>query len=194
MRITKVYTRTGDGGDTGLGGGQRVPKDSLRVVAYGVVDELGAHLGCVLAGDVSDGMRRELTAIQNDLFDLGSDLCILEEDKEKWPVPRVEPSHVEFLERAIDGLQERLEPLREFILPGGTETASRLHVARTVCRRAECAVVALAREEPIGGHVVPYLNRLSDLLFVMAREANRRAGREDVYWKKSARSTGSEAE
>lgn len=181
-RITKVYTRTGDDGTTGLGGGQRVAKDSLRVAAYGTVDELSSSLGVTLATGVAERLQEPLRRIQNDLFHLGSDLCILEEDKERFPVPRIEPRHVDFLEKEIDTLQKDLEPLANFILPGGSPGAAHLHLARTVCRRAERELVSLAREEAVGDETVRYLNRLSDLLFVMGRWENKAAGGDDVLW------------
>ncbi len=181
-RITKVYTRTGDKGTTGLGGGQRVAKDSPRVVAYGTVDELASALGVALAAGLDDRLATPLTRIQNDLFHLGSDLCILEEDKERFPVPRIEERHVVALERLMDELSRELDPLENFILPGGGPGAAGLHLARAVCRRAEREVITLARGEAIGGWVVHYLNRLSDALFVMARYENRQRGVADTLW------------
>jgi len=181
-RITKVYTRTGDAGETGLGGGQRVPKDSLRIETYGTVDELNSVLGVALAAGLDERLAEALGRIQNELFHLGSDLCILEEDKARLPVPTVEARHVEALEALMDALSEELEPLANFILPGGSAGAAHLHVARTVCRRAERSLVALAREEPVGAHTVQYLNRLSDALFVMARYENLKRGAGDVLW------------
>ena len=181
-RITRVYTRTGDDGTTGLGGGQRVPKDSLRIEAYGTVDELNSVLGVALASGLNEAIAVPLRSIQNELFHLGSDLCILEEDKAKTPVPRIEERHVVSLEKLMDRLSEELTPLENFILPGGTPGAAHLHVARTVCRRAERLVVALARDEPVGAFTVRYLNRLSDALFVMARHENKRRGVADVLW------------
>lgn len=181
-RITKVYTRTGDDGTTGLGGGQRVDKESARVSAYGTVDELSSHLGVVRATGVDDTLRPDLERIQNELFHLGSDLCILEEDKATFPVPQIEAKHVDALEALMDRLSASLEPLANFILPGGTLAASHLQVARTVCRRAEREVIALSRDEAVGAFVVPYLNRLSDALFVMARFDNVRQGEGDILW------------
>ncbi|HEY4231064.1 MAG TPA: cob(I)yrinic acid a,c-diamide adenosyltransferase [Thermoanaerobaculia bacterium] len=181
-RITKVYTRTGDDGMTGLGGGQRVRKDSPRIAAYGTVDELNSHLGVALSIGVNETIAPPLAAIQNDLFHLGSDLCILEEDKKRMPVPRIEERHVTALEALMDELSEELSPLENFILPGGCPAAAALHVARTVCRRAEREVFALSRMEPVGPHTVTYLNRLSDALFVMARHENKRRGVPDVLW------------
>jgi cob(I)alamin adenosyltransferase len=185
-RITKVYTRTGDDGTTGLGGGQRVAKDSLRIEAYGTVDELNSQIGVVSAIGVGEKIAGPLASIQNDLFHLGSDLCILEEDKAKRPVPRIEKRHVLALERLMDALSEELAPLENFILPGGCPSAAALHVARTVCRRAERLVIALSRQEAVGAHTVTYLNRLSDALFVMARHENKSRGVADVLWNSRA--------
>jgi len=185
-RITKVYTRTGDDGTTGLGGGQRVAKDSLRIEAYGTVDELNSVIGVVLAAGVNDSIAAPLSEIQNELFHLGSDLCILEEDKARRPVPRIEERHVVALEKLMDRLSEQLPPLENFILPGGSPGAAQLHVARTVCRRAERLLVALSRTEAVGEWTIRYLNRLSDALFVMARHENRRRGVADVLWNSRA--------
>ena len=181
-RITKVYTRTGDDGTTGLGGGQRVGKDTLRIEAYGTVDELNSQIGVVLAAGVNEAIATPLRGIQNELFHLGSDLCILEEDKAKIPAPRIEERHVAALEKLMDRLSEELAPLENFILPGGAVSAAQLHVARTICRRAERLLVGLSREETIGPWTVRYLNRLSDALFVMARHENKRRGVADVLW------------
>ncbi len=181
-RITRVYTRTGDDGTTGLGGGQRVGKDTLRIEAYGTVDELNSALGVALAAGVNETIEEALRLIQNELFHLGSDLCILEEDKAKKPVPGIEERHVVALEKLMDRLSEELSPLENFILPGGTVGAAHLHVARTVCRRAERLVVSLSRQERVGAWTVRYLNRLSDALFVMARHENKRRGAPDVLW------------
>ncbi len=181
-RITKVYTRTGDDGTTGLGGGQRVPKEYLRVSAYGSVDELSSHIGVALAHGLVDTLQKPLIRIQNDLFHLGSDLCILEEDKKRFKVPQIEERHVLFLEETMDQLSESLEPLANFILPGGTVGAAHLHVGRTVCRRAERDVISLSREEAVGEEVIRYLNRLSDTLFVMSRFENKQRGAEDILW------------
>lgn len=181
-RITKVYTRTGDDGSTGLGGGQRVDKDSLRVAAYGSVDEVSSHLGVALAAGLVDDLVDPSLRIQNDLFHLGSDLCILEEDKKTLAVPTIEQRHVDALEALMDALQDSLAPLENFILPGGTRGGALLHVARATCRRAERDVIALSRVESIGTFVVPYLNRLSDSFFVMARYENHARGEEDVLW------------
>jgi cob(I)alamin adenosyltransferase len=185
-RITRVYTRTGDDGTTGLGGGQRVPKDSARIAAYGTVDELSSGVGVAVALGLDPQLAAALGRIQNELFNVGSDLCILEEDKAAMPVPVVEERHVDALERQMDELQSELTPLGNFILPGGTPGAAQLHVARTVCRRAEREVIHLSRLEPIGPWVVRYLNRLSDALFVMARYENLKRGEQDVLWNSRA--------
>jgi cob(I)alamin adenosyltransferase len=181
-RITKVYTRTGDDGSTGLGGGQRVSKDSARIAAYGSVDELNSVLGMALHSDLAPRVAAELLRIQNELFHLGSDLCVLEEDKEAMPVPTIAEKHVLKLETTIDELSASLEPLQNFILPGGSVGAAQLHVARTVCRRAERDLVTLAATETVGRFTVRYLNRLSDALFVMARYENLDKGVQDVLW------------
>ena len=181
-RITKVYTRTGDEGTTGLGGGQRIAKDAPRIEAYGTVDELNSLLGIVLAEGPSSEIAEPLRRVQNDLFHLGSDLCVLEEDKKEMPVPRIEERHVAALEEIIDRLSEDTPPLENFILPGGSPGSAGLHLARTLCRRAERRIVTLAAEEAIGEWVLRYLNRLSDLLFVMARWENKARGVGDVLW------------
>jgi cob(I)alamin adenosyltransferase len=181
-RLTRIYTRKGDAGTTALGGGQRVPKDAPRVSTYGTVDELNSHLGVVLAASPAPRLVRELERIQNELFHLGSDLCFLESDKARLDLPQIEARHVEALERLMDELNATVGPLENFVLPGGTPAAAALHVARTVCRRAEREVIALAREEAIGTHVVAYLNRLSDALFVMARYDNHEHGARETLW------------
>jgi cob(I)alamin adenosyltransferase len=181
-RLTKLYTRKGDAGETSLGGGQRVAKDSARVAAYGTVDELNAQLGAALAQGLSPRLDDELRRIQNELFHLGSDLCFLEKDKARQALPQIEARHIAQLEQTIDELNQVVGPLQNFILPGGSATAAGLHVARTVCRRAERTVVTLARSEAIGTHVLHYLNRLSDLLFVMARYENKQRGVAEPLW------------
>lgn len=175
----KIYTKTGDAGETGLFGGQRVPKDALRVHAYGTVDECNAALGLARAAGLDPALDELLAQVQAQLFVVGSDLAT---PGESAHIPRVGEAEVAFLERAIDALEEGLEPLRQFILPGGTAGAAQLHLARTVCRRAERWVVSLAQAEPINGQALIYLNRLSDFLFVLARAANARAGVPDVPW------------
>jgi cob(I)alamin adenosyltransferase len=181
-RLTKIYTKTGDDGTTGLGGGQRVAKDALRIETFGTVDELNAQLGAALSGGLEPSLAAELTRVQNELFHLGSDLCALESDKAVRPVPHIEEKHVLALESSMDRMTETLGPLTNFILPGGSLGAAHLHVARTVCRRAERLAVSLARDEAIGAWVIPYLNRLSDALFVMARWENRHRGVADITW------------
>jgi cob(I)alamin adenosyltransferase len=179
----KIYTRRGDRGETDLFGGPRVAKDHLRVEAYGAVDELNAGLGVAAAISSHDDLRDICGEIQARLFDLGATLSTPDpRRREKSGVPELGADHVQALERHVDALEEELEPLRRFILPGGSPAAAAFHVARTVCRRAERRCVALAREADVGGAPVGYLNRLSDLLFVMARVENRRAGIADVEW------------
>ena len=182
VRINRVYTRAGDDGTTALGAGQRVPKDSLRIEAYGTVDELNSGIGVAVAAGLNEELKQPFFVIQQVLFNLGSDLCILEEDKKRLAVPRVEAKHVKQLEDWIDGWNDELAPLKSFILPGGDMAAAQLHVARTVCRRAERATIALSREEAIGEQVIPYLNRLSDLLFVAARYQAKLSGAGDLLW------------
>jgi len=176
-RLSRIYTRTGDKGTTGLGDGTRVDKDSLRVEAYGTVDELNSLIGLLVTYKVPDVIAGQLADIEHDLFDIGGELSI--------------PGHtvlsdkqVERLEEFLDTLNAELEPLQEFILPGGTPAAAVCHLARTVCRRAERRVVSLAREETVNAAGLRYLNRLSDLLFVLARSLNRAEGVKDVLWKR----------
>ena len=181
-RLTKIYTRQGDAGTTALGGGQRVPKDSPRVAGYGTVDELNSALGVALAHGLDPELGEMLAVIQNELFHLGSDLCFIEDDKQRFAIPQIEARHVERLEGWIDRLNDVVGPLANFILPGGSLGAAQLHVARTICRRAERDITTLHRQEPVGQHVNAYLNRLSDLLFVMARFENLRKGRDETLW------------
>jgi cob(I)alamin adenosyltransferase len=178
----KIYTKTGDKGDTSLFGGQRVPKDALRIEAYGTVDELNSALGVVRADNANSGIDKILGQIQNQLFNLGADLATPRAN-EKKSIKRIEPKEVHALEKFIDSLEPKLKPLRSFILPGGLPTAARLQLARTVCRRAERIVVRLSRNEDIGEHITVYLNRLSDLLFVLARYANHVANVPETKWK-----------
>jgi cob(I)alamin adenosyltransferase len=176
--LSRIYTKTGDQGETGLGDGARVPKDHPRVTAYGDVDELNAVLGLLTA---EAGEERELLrSIQNDLFDVGADLCVPPRPTEQNAL-RVRPEQATRLEHEIDRLNARLQPLKSFVLPGGSRASAWCHLARTVCRRAERAVVTLARSEAVNPQAVVYLNRLSDLLFVLARVANR-DGADDVLW------------
>ncbi|MEO8167363.1 MAG: cob(I)yrinic acid a,c-diamide adenosyltransferase [bacterium] len=178
----KIYTKTGDKGDTSLFGGQRVPKDALRIEAYGTVDELNSVLGIVRAEKEKAEIDSILDRIQNDLFMLGADLATPRSQTNK-SIKRIEAKDSRHLEKTIDRLEEHLKPLKTFILPGGSATAARLHFARTVCRRAERSVVRLSRHEDIGEGITIYLNRLSDLLFVLARYANQAAGVSDTKWK-----------
>jgi cob(I)alamin adenosyltransferase len=175
-RLSKITTRTGDAGETGLGDGARVPKDSLRVQALGEVDELNSALGAVLAEELPEAVRSVLLGAQHDLFDLGGELSI--------------PGHAMLREEQVRHLEEALEAwnadlpaLKEFILPGGSRAAAAAHLARAICRRAERSVVALGRAETVSEHARRYLNRLSDLLFVGGRVLNRHAGRGDVQWR-----------
>jgi len=175
-RLSKIYTRTGDAGSTGLGDGGRVDKDALRVEAYGTVDELNSVIGVVIASlDELPAIGDMLTAIQHHLFDLGGELCIPGHQA-------ITGEHVEALERQLDTLNAELPVLKEFILPGGSLAAAQAHMARTVCRRAERRVVSLARSETVNEPVVRYLNRLSDLLFVIARTVARASGAGEVLW------------
>jgi len=181
-RLTKIVTRQGDEGMTALSGGQRVPKDSLRVSAYGSVDELNSHIGLAIALELDQVLVKSLQEIQNDLFHLGSDLSFLEADKEKFSIPQIEERHIVRLERVVDDLTKITGPLENFILPGGSIGSAQLHVARTVCRRAERVVIALSHQENISASVIPYLNRLSDCLFVMARFENHQKGVAEPLW------------
>jgi cob(I)alamin adenosyltransferase len=176
-RLTKIYTRTGDDGTTGLGDGSRIDKDSLRVEAMGQVDHLNAFVGAVLSQQgVPEEVAGYLSDVQHDLFDLGAELCIP-------GLTRITDVHVERLETQLDRLNENLGRLQDFILPGGTPAAAQAHLARTACRNAERTVLALSRQDPIvNAPLRRYLNRLSDFLFVVARELNRSAGRPDVVW------------
>jgi len=179
--LNRIYTKTGDTGETSLGDGTRVPKTHPRIAAYGGVDELNATLGLVIAHGVPTEMTGLLTHIQNDLFDLGADLCVPESESPPYPPLRVTAEQVSQLERWIDRFNEPLAPLNSFVLPGGSLAAATLHVARTVCRRVELGVIALATTETVNPHTVIYLNRLSDLLFVLSRAANGN-GAADVLW------------
>ena len=176
-RLSKIYTRTGDDGSTGLGDGARVSKESLRVEAYGTVDETNSTIGMVLAvASLPDGVRRCLTEVQHDLFDLGGELCI--------PGSRmITAAYVDRLETELDGFNDPLPPLKDFILPGGGPAAAACHLARTVCRRAERRCWSLAREEAVSPEALKYLNRLSDLLFVIARVLSRGESGGEVLWK-----------
>lgn len=182
--LSRIYTKSGDAGETGLGDGQRVPKNHPRVTAYGEVDELNAAIGLVLLHSPPDAEL--LRTIQNELFDLGADLCIplALKEREGATIPealRVTPEQVKRLEEAIDRCNERLQPLQSFVIPGGSVASAWLHWARTVARRAERAVVTLMQAEPVNPQVLIYLNRLSDYLFVLARVANAE-GQADITW------------
>lgn len=178
----KIYTKTGDAGDTGLFGGPRVRKSDHRVEAYGDVDELNAAVGAVRAIVEDPEIDAELARIQEELFCVGAELATPHGAKARSAIPAVDAAWTARLEAAIDGWERELPPLTRFVLPGGTRSAAALHVARTVCRRAERRAVALAGEAEVDGRVLAYLNRLSDLLFVAARLANHRAGREEPTW------------
>jgi cob(I)alamin adenosyltransferase len=177
----KIYTKTGDTGDTSLFGGKRVPKSTPRIDAYGTVDELNAQLGVVRALKPPMEIENILKELQNQLFDLGADLAT-PLDVDSLKIHRMRQEHIDHLEKIIDRLETRLVPLQAFILPGGQLTSAELHVARTVCRRAERLVDALGRSEDIGKFALIYLNRLADLLFVVARYANMLAGTEEPTW------------
>lgn len=181
-RKMNIYTKTGDRGDTSLFGGQRVPKDALRIEAYGTVDELNSVLGIVRADNADTEIDEILAGVQDQLFDLGADLAT-PRSADKKPIKRIETRDAQQLEKVIDELEPTLKPLRSFILPGGSPVAARLHFARTVCRRAERAVVRLSRNEDIGESVMSYLNRLSDMLFVLARYANQKSKVPEIRWK-----------
>ena len=159
-----------------------MPKDSPRIGAYGTVDELNSSIGLAVALGTDSSLAESLFTIQQVLFNLGSDLSMLEEDKEKWPIPQVEERHIEQLENWIDTWNDELDPLESFILPGGDPPAAQLHVSRTICRRAEIAVISLSRTESVGPQVIAYLNRLSDLLFVAARSQAKQSGSGDILW------------
>ena len=179
-RLSKIYTRTGDDGTTGLGNGTRVAKDSLRVDAMGDVDELNSLIGLILTEAVPDILVDTLTQIQHDLFNLGGEICIPD-------YVILSQANIDNLEEAIDTLNDELEPLKEFILPGGTKAASYCHLARTVCRRAERKLITLARDEKVTAVSLKYLNRLSDLLFVLCRIINKEAGVSDVLWQNNTK-------
>ena len=174
-RLTKIYTRTGDRGTTGLGDGSRVDKDSLRVEAYGTIDEVNSAIGLVLSSELPEPVRTCLTRVQHELFDLGGELCM--------PGHTLIPEgYVKGLENDLDTFNEDLPPLKDFILPGGSESAARCHLARTLARRAERRVISLAHNETVNEESIRYLNRLSDLLFVVARVLARHDGGSEVIW------------
>lgn len=177
-RLSKIYTRTGDAGDTGLGDGSRVGKDDPRVEAYGDVDELNSALGVLLSYKLPDAIHGHLIRVQHDLFNVGGELCIPGHSM-------ISPADIERLERLIDHYNADLPHLKEFILPGGGLEATTCHFVRAVCRRAERRVVALQRHSSINGHALTYLNRLSDLLFVLARVITRELGKQETLWQRS---------
>lgn len=179
-RLSKIYTRTGDDGSTGLGDGSRIDKDAARVEAYGTVDEANSAIGLVLAGEVPEAVRSLLVSVQHQLFDLGGELCIPGH-------AAIDDADVTALERHLDAFNADLPPLREFILPGGGEAAARCHLARTIVRRAERRTVSLARAEAVRPQAIRYLNRLSDLLFVLARVLAKADGHGDVLWQHDRR-------
>ncbi|MEQ1663591.1 MAG: cob(I)yrinic acid a,c-diamide adenosyltransferase [Thiobacillus sp.] len=176
-RLTRIYTRTGDDGSTGIDAKTRLPKNAPRIVAMGSVDELNSQLGLLLAEPLPDDARTLLVTVQHRLFDLGGELAMPEYQTLKH-------ADITALETAIDGWNAELSPLREFILPGGSRAGALSHVARTVCRRAECDLVALHHATPLRSELLAYVNRLSDLLFVLARSLNHSAGQEITYWQK----------
>ena len=179
-RLSKIYTKTGDDGSTGLGDGTRVAKDSARVCAYGTVDEANSAIGLLLAGDVPPGVAELLTTVQHQLFDLGGELCIPGH-------AAITDADVTALEQNLDRYNEPLPPLKDFILPGGGEAAARCHLARTIVRRAERETVTLSQHDSVRPEAIRYLNRLSDLLFVLARVLARADGHGEVLWKHERR-------
>ena len=180
---TRIYTKTGDDGTTGLFGGIRVRKDDLRIEAYGTVDELNATIGVVRTCALPESISEQIASISSVLFTLGADLATPLDPPPSFEIPRITMEHIGELESWIDRFDEQLEPLKAFILPGGTPAAAHLHVARTICRRAERCAVALAAHQDVGIYVVRYLNRLSDYLFTVARAVNAEAGVADVPWR-----------
>ncbi len=185
VQLTRIYTRGGDKGKTSLGNGSRVAKHDPRVAAYGTVDECNSVIGLARLHSGDGEADAVLSRIQNDLFDLGADLCTPEEEAPEYPPLRMTSAQVERLEQEIDGMNAELEPLQSFVLPGGTALSAYLHLARTVARRAEREMTALAEHEAINPEVIRFVNRLSDLLFVMARYYNDK-GRADVLWVRGA--------
>jgi cob(I)alamin adenosyltransferase len=179
-RLTRIYTKTGDDGTTGLGGGTRVGKDDPQVDAYGEVDEANSAIGMALTTGLLPEPATLLVRVQSELFNVGGELCLIGESWERTPL--VQARHVEALEQACDHFNDSLAPLQNFILSGGTPQATALHLARTVCRRAERRVVALSHAKPVPPEVLQYLNRLSDLLFILARYENKQRGAADQLW------------
>ena len=179
-RLSKIYTRTGDDGTTGLGDGTRVSKDSARVTAYGTVDELNSAIGIVIAQEIPEALRELLTEVQHELFDLGGELCIPGS-------AAIHDSDIARLERRLDSYNDELPPLKDFILPGGGAAAANCHLARTICRRAERDAVTLSHHDAVRPEAIRYLNRLSDLLFVLARVLARASGHGEVLWRHERR-------
>ena len=182
IKIDKIYTRGGDKGKTSLGNGDRVHKSSVRVQALGTVDETNAILG-IVENEITQSYKNIINEIQNDLFDLGADLCVPEDKKIKYQPSRISEKQIDRLENKIDTLNKDLKPLDSFILPGGSIASSHLHLARTVARRAERITVQLSNKETINPLIIKYLNRLSDLLFVLARIENKVENIKDILWK-----------
>jgi cob(I)alamin adenosyltransferase len=180
VRLTRIYTRGGDAGETSLGDGGRVSKLDARIAAFGTVDELNANVGLVAAADCPDSIRDVLARVQNELFDLGADLAVPMEHESRL---RVTQAQVDALERDCDVFNEELPDLKSFVLPGGNEVAARLHVARTICRRAEREAITASRSHSVNPVALTYLNRLSDLLFILARAANAADGFEEPLWR-----------
>ncbi|TDJ64909.1 MAG: cob(I)yrinic acid a,c-diamide adenosyltransferase [Proteobacteria bacterium] len=185
-RLSKIYTRTGDDGTTGLGDGTRVSKDSLRVEAYGTVDELNSVIGLLLTHTLPEAIHACLVGVQHRLFDLGGELCLPGHTA-------IKQHHVNELEQILDDLNANLSPLKDFILPGGSTAAAVCHVARSVCRRAERRIISLSKQEQVSEVAIHYLNRLSDLLFVIGRTLNAEADYSDVLWR-SAESDGNKTD
>lgn len=185
-RLTKIYTRTGDDGMTALGTRERVSKDNRRVAVYGEIDELNAFLGVALSSELQANVQEPLLRIQNELFNLGAQLAFPVKRGSESKVPQIRQLHIDELESLIDQLNKEVGTLENFILPGGSKSASMLHFARTVCRRAERSLVALMHEEHVDKLALVYLNRLSDLLFVMARYENKKQGVQEITWDTSA--------
>ena len=186
VHLHRIYTRSGDAGETGLGNGTRVSKTSPRIVAMAAIDEANATIGVAAAGSSDPSLNTTLAALQNDLFEIGAEICLPEAP------PRINPEHIALIEEQIDAATARRPPLRSFILPGGTPTAAALHLARTITRRAEIETLRLAATEPINPQTAIYLNRLSDLLFALARFANPADGVEP-QWKPSHRAADEES-
>ena len=182
-RLTRIYTRTGDDGSTGLSDGSRVPKDDVRLEAIGAVDELNSALGLLLAESIPPTLRATLAPVQHDLLDLGGELSLPGHTL-------IDPGHIERLERELDRLNAGLPSLQDFVLPGGTRGAAAAHLARTICRRAERRLVTLGRRDVVAPILLKYLNRLSDLLFVAARSLNREAGSGEAIWEQGKHRTG----